>query len=291
MTTPAPKDPALQTTERTPLLGDPLLDEANAPVLDPSKPASYSSEIRLLFNAAVSIALSFALQNVVQASSILIVGGLGTYELSVASYGYMFAASTGSMLGVGGATALDTLCSQAITSVKSEQKPFILRDYLQRGILFLALLYVVTTIPLWWFSGQIFVALGQEIDFATDTGLFLRYLLVGGLLQVVAECLKKFLQVQGHSFQVGCCIGVAAVVGIGANVLFVRVLHFGFVGAPLAHTVYHSCTVLCLLIYTMTIPDSIPIWYGFRVGKWTDWSRFANMAVVGIVSQAAESFR
>jgi MATE family multidrug resistance protein len=203
----------------------------------------------------------------------------------------MFAASTGSMLGVGGATALDTLCSQAITSVKPEEKPFVLRNYLQRGILFLALLFMLTTVPLWWFSGRLFIGLGQEVDFATDTGLFLRYLLFGGLLQVVAECLKKFLQVQGHSFQVGCAIGIAAVFGIGANVLFVRVLGLGFIGAPLAHTIYHLCTVTFLLIYTSTIPDSIPCWYGFRFGKWSDWSRFANMAVVGIVSQAAESFR
>lgn len=285
------KHPIPQGTERTPLLGDPLLDEANFPALDPSQPPKYSSELRLLFNAAVPIALSFALQNVVQASSILIVGGLGTYDLGVASYGYMFAASTGSMLGVGGATALDTLCSQAITSVKPEEKQVVLRNYLQRGILFLALLFCLTTVPLWWFSGRLFILLGQEVDFAMDTGLFLRYLLFGGLLQVVAECLKKFLQVQGHSFQVGCVIGVAAIFGIGANVLFVRVLGLGFIGAPLAHTIYHLCTVMFLLIYTSTIPDSIPCWYGFWFGKWSDWSRFANMAVVGIVSQAAESFR
>lgn len=289
MSTPPSKDH--ETTEHTPLLGDPLLDEANASILDPSAPLSYSAELRLLLSASVPISLSFALQNVVQASSILIVGSLGTYELGVASYGYMFAASTGSMLGVGGATALDTLCSQAITSVAPSEKPYVLRAYLQRGILFLTALFLATTVPLWWFSGNLFIALGQPEDFAMDTGLFLRYLMAGGILQVVAECLKKFLQVQGFSFQVGCCIGVAAVFGIGANVLFVRVFGLGFIGAPLAHTVYHLCTVMFLLIYTSMIPDSISCWYGFRVGKWTDWSRFANMAIVGIVSQAAESFR
>ena len=57
------------------------------------------------------IAISFGLQNIVQAFSVLTVGHLGTLELGAASYGYMFATCTGSMLAIGGTTALDTLCS------------------------------------------------------------------------------------------------------------------------------------------------------------------------------------
>lgn len=277
--------------ERTPLLGDPLLDEANAPALDPSEKPQYGSELLLLLRASVPIALSFALQNVVQVFSILIVGGLGTYELSVASYGYMFASSTGSMIGLGGATALDTLCSQAITSVKPDERALVLRNYLQRGVLVLAALYILVTVPLWWFSGYLFVALGQEKDFATATGMFLRVLIPGGLLQGVAECLKKFLQVQGHSFPTGCAVAVAAAIGLVANVIFVWVFHLGYIGAPLAHTVYHLSTVLLLLVYTSRITDSIPCWAGFSRGRLRDWKRFANLAITGIFTQAAESFR
>lgn len=289
---PSPAKPSSpSTTERTPLLGDPLLDEANSPALDPSEKPHYSSELSLLFRASVPIALSFALQNVVQASSVLIVGGLGTYQMSIASYGYMFASSTGSMIGLGGATALDTLCSQAITSVKPEERAFVLRNYLQRGILILAAFYVIFTVPLWWFSGRLFVALGQPENFAKDTGTFLRVLIPGGLLQAVAECLKKFLQVQGHSFPASCAIAIAATIGLAANVLLVRVLHLGFIGAPLAHTVYHLSTVSLLLAYTSTLPDTLPCWAGFRKGKLRDWARFANLAITGTVTQAAESFR
>lgn len=276
--------------ERTPLLGDPLLDEANALALDPSEEPQYGSELLLLLRASFAIASSFALQNFVQASSILIVGGLGTFELGVTSYGYMFASSTGSMIALGGATALDTLCSQAITSVKPEERAFVLRNYLQRGVLVLATFYTLVIVPLWWFSGRLFVVLGQEEDFATATGMFLKVLIPGGLLQVVAECLKKFLQVQGHSFPTSYAIAVAAAIGLVANVLFVQVFHLGYLGAPLAHTAYHSSTLLLLLAYTSSIPDTVPCWVGFSRGKLRDWKRFANLAITGIFTQAAESF-
>jgi len=106
----------------------------------------------------------------------------------------------------------------------------------------------------------------------------------------VAECFKKYLQVQGYSFAVTWSIAIAAVVGVTANFLLVRIGNLGFIGAPLAHTVYHLCTVVFLLIYMATKPNFASCWTGFRFGRLSDWTRFANLAITGIMTLAAETF-
>lgn len=278
-------------SERTPLLGDSVVDEANAPAATKYEKPRYGPELSLLTRTSFPISFSFSLQNIVQAISVLVVGGLGTFELAVASYGYMFASSTGVIIALGGATALDTLCSQAITSAKPEEKPTILRNYLQRGLIILTVFYIVLIVPLFWVSGGLFVLLGQEPDFAHATGHFLRVLIPGGMLQIWAECLKKYLQVQDYSFAVTWAVAIAAVIGVAANFLLVRVANLGVIGAPLAHTVYHLTTIICLVVYISIKSDSQTNWRGFSKGKLADWTRFSNFAISGILTLAAEGFR
>ena len=61
----------------------------------------------------------------------------------------------------------------------------------------LVIMFLCLIAPTWWFSADIFIALGQEEEFAITTATFLRILIPGGFFQIVAECVKKFLQVQG----------------------------------------------------------------------------------------------
>ena len=273
-------------TERTPLLEDPLLDEANVPEASPSGQLHYRPELKLLSRATLPIAVTFALQNIVQAISIYIVGRRGTFELGVASYAYMFTSVTGAMIAMGGATALDTLCSQAITSV--EYHPHVLGQYLYRGIIVLASLFIIFITPLWWFSGYLFITLGQEHDFAMQTCYFLRVLIPGGVMQVIAECYKKFLQVQGHSYAVGWAITIASGMGIIANILLINVADLGLLGAPMAHTIYHLSTLVCLQVYIATRKDIKKCFGAFTRGKLGDWTRFSNLAIPGILTVVTE---
>lgn len=273
-------------TESTPLMGDPLLDEANVPKAFLSGKLRHGSELKLLSRTTFPIAVSFALTNIVQAISIYVVGRGGIFELGVASYAYMFASVTGGMIANGGATALDTLCSQAITSPGYHH--LMLGQYLQRGIIILSTLFIVFIAPLWWFSGYLFMALGQEHDFAMQTCYFLRVLLPGGLMQVVAECLKKFLQVQGHSHAVSWAITLASGIGVTANILLISVADLALLGAPLAHTIYHISTIVCLALYISTREDVRQCWGGFTEGTLRDWTRFANLAIPGIITVVTE---
>ncbi|KAI9738091.1 MAG: hypothetical protein M1818_005519 [Claussenomyces sp. TS43310] len=182
-----------------------------------------------------------------EAWSILMAGTMGTFELRVASYRYMFASCTGTMVAIGGATALDTLCRQAITSTTHAKNRHLLGLYLQRSV---CLLFVPVISPLWWFHDRLFVVLGQSEDFATATGSSLKILILGGLLQVITECLKKYLQVQDQRNAVIYAITVSTAIGIFANFAFFRLAKTGIWAAPVAVTIYHfsSTTLLVALI-------------------------------------------
>jgi MATE family multidrug resistance protein len=276
-------------TERTPLVLN------NAPIEDDHGDSTlvhenltYKGELFHLTRETLPISLSFALQNAIQGYSIFLAGGIGTFELGVASYGYMFASCTGSMVAIGGATALDTLCSQAFTTKNRKESVPLLGTYLQRGLLILSALFICFIAPLWWFSGRLFIALGQEQDFALATGVFLRIFIPGGLLQVIAESLKKFLQVQGSSYAVGWATTFASVVGVIANYVLIRVTQVGLSGAPIAHTIYHLSTALFLLIYMLTSPTAKGNWGGFTTKAWHGWQRFSSLALTGILTVATE---
>ncbi|RDW77147.1 hypothetical protein BP6252_05200 [Coleophoma cylindrospora] len=267
----------------------PLLNDVSAPEEQTQHPTlTYRSEIFKLARNTLPISLSFALQQLVQAWSVIIIGRLGTFELGVASYGYSFANCTGSLIAIGGATALDTLCSQAHASSKSAKDSHMLGIYLQRGLMLLLLQFVVTIIPLWWFSPYLFDALGQEANFARATGLFLRILIPGGLLQIYSECLKRFLQIQGLSDGVGWVIVAASAVGILANYSFAFLLNMGVLGAACAHVIYHASTAIFLTGYAWSSKTARVGWGGFSREAFSNCWEFIKLALSGILTVATE---
>ncbi|CAM1503640.1 Fc.00g012310.m01.CDS01 [Cosmosporella sp. VM-42] len=193
--------------------------------LPPSTPRlSIICEVVGLAKATAPISASFALQNIVQALSIVTAGSLGPDQLDIASYGFMFATCTGSMVAIGGATALDTLCGQAVASSKAQNSPTILGGHLQQSLFIL------------------------KRDFALGTGRFLVFMIPGGYFQVVAECLKKYAQVRGQSNAVGWIVCVAAAIGIVANIVLIKATEFGASGAPAAFLVHQLVTVGFLVV-------------------------------------------
>lgn len=128
--------------ERTPLI------HRESPEPEVPEKFPYRTDLFQLTRETLPISASFALQNIVQAWGIFVAGKLGTFELEVASYVYMFASCTGSMVAIGGATALDTLCSQVIASEESHDAKLIL--LLKQGLVVLSGLFLCIIAPLWF---------------------------------------------------------------------------------------------------------------------------------------------
>lgn len=195
------------------------------------------------------------------------------------------------MSAVGGSTAIDTLCSQAFnsaTSASGDQKHY-LGVILQRGLIFLAVFFFAVIMPLWWHSGPLFHGLGQKEDFASATEDFLKALLPAGLMQIVAECVKKFLQVQNHRGAVGCCIAIAAVIGIIMNYVLVLHTNLGVIGAAISHAVYHFTTIAAMLIYAFFNESARQYWGGFTTKAFHDPWPFIFLAFSGLLTVVSKS--
>ena len=106
----------------------------------------------------------------------------------------MFATATAWLVALGGTTALDTLASSCYTGAGDKHDLGVL---LQRGLFVLSAFYAVAAV-LWWFSEDLFRALGQEELICTQSAVFLRWLIPGGLGYIWFEATKKFLQAQGE---------------------------------------------------------------------------------------------
>lgn len=151
------------------------------------------NEFTILLKGSVPVILAYTLQNSLQTISVVIVGRGSPEDLATAAFSYMFATSTAWLLGLGGTTALDTLCSSAFTG---GHDPHDLGVLLQRAFIILGGFYVPVAI-LWFFSEHVFKALGQDDQLSHDSARFLWCLIPGGLGYVYFECMKKYLQAQG----------------------------------------------------------------------------------------------
>lgn len=266
----------------------PMVQTVEDPSMEEEMTFSYLSELGRFFGDTAPITISFTFQNLVQAFSIFTCGRLGTFELSVASFGYMFFSATAAMVALGGSTAVDTLCAQAFTSRHTAGKKDYLGIVMQRGLLFLTVFFFALMAPIWWNSGRIFRQLGQEADFADTTEVFLKYMLPAGFAQVIAEVFKKFLQVQNHRTAVGWCIGIAAVIGVVANHVLVLKTPLGINGAPLAHAVYQGSTIVAMAVFVSSNKSAKAYWGGFSRRAFEDFGTFVFLAITGMLTVATE---
>lgn len=152
------------------------------------------TEFKILLRGSLPVVLAYTLQNSLQTISVLIVGRRSPEDLATAAFAYMFAWATAWLIGLGGSTALDTLCSTAFTGSKNRHDLGVL---LQRAFITLGLAYIPIVI-LWIFSEPLFLALGESQQLSRDSRKFLCYLIPGGLGYIYFEAMKKFLQAQGE---------------------------------------------------------------------------------------------
>ncbi|KAF3936220.1 hypothetical protein ABW19_dt0204804 [Dactylella cylindrospora] len=270
-------------------------------VADPESLSAYG-EFWLLLKSAVPVILAYTLQSSLQAISILIVGRISPKALSTAAFCYMFAMSTAFIVALGGTTALDTLASSSFTGSKNKTD---LGTLLQRAFVVLGILYL-PIVAIWWFSGPIFAALGQEEYICTEGPKFLRWLIPGGLGYIYFESVKKYLQAQGESItnllrishtnqdtslgimRAGTYVlMITSPLNILLNYTFIYTLDFGVNGAPMATSISYWLSFFLLCLYSKYIQGS---------EGWGGWSRaclkniftFLRLALLGTIMVGTE---
>ncbi|KAK6349481.1 hypothetical protein TWF696_005765 [Orbilia brochopaga] len=250
---------------------------------DTTEIAPASSEFWILLKSAVPVILAYTLQSSLQAASILIVGRISPAALSVAAFCYMFAVSTAMIVAYGGSTALDTLASSSFTGSKRKSDLGVL---LQRAFVVLGIMYIPVAV-IWWYSGSIFRALGQEEYICEDGQSFLRRFIPGALGCIYFESVKKYLQAQGIMRAGTYVLMVTSPVNMLLNYLFIYVLDFGVNGAPIATSITYWLSFILLCGYTKYFRGHEG-WGGWSTACFKNMLRFFRLALLGTVMVGTE---
>ncbi|KAI9017663.1 mate-domain-containing protein [Gaertneriomyces semiglobifer] len=218
--------------ERTSLLPQvPIIEDANPHIIppsekDPTLPLVDATHITSnlvkheaagLLKLAWPVCLAYILQTTLNLSAIFAVGHLGTKELAATALTTMMCNVTGYSVGIGMASALDTLCSQAHTGSRDIHA---LGKHLQRGVVVMGILSVPIGV-LWWNAEVFLLLVGQDREVARLSGL-------------VNECMKRFLQAQGIMTAALYVMLIAAPCNILLQYIFVYVFGLGAPGAFMA---------------------------------------------------------
>ncbi|KAL3454349.1 mate-domain-containing protein [Aspergillus insuetus] len=227
-------------------------------------------EILLLLRSSLPVILAYALQNSLQACSLLIVGRSSPENLATAAFSYMN-------------DGLDTLASSAFTGSSDEHHLGVL---LQRAFLVLGLMYIPITI-LWAYSGPLFLALGQDPMLAKNTARFLTCLIPGGLGYIYFEAMKKFLQAQGLMLPGIYSLLIAAPINAILNHLFCNIWQMGLIGAPFATSISYWICFFLLVLYSVFISGH-QCWGRWSHKMFENLGIFTRLATLGVTHVGAE---
>ncbi|KAI0974177.1 mate efflux family protein [Xylaria arbuscula] len=273
--------PSAPATESTALLPKPTSEDWTG-----ARPRyrEWLREVWILAKAAVPVILAYALQNSLQAASVLIAGRLSPEALATAAFSYMFATATAWLVALGGTTALDTLASSSFTGSQDRHNLGIL---LQRGLFVFTIMYAIIAV-LWAFSESLFRALGQEEFICVQSAKFLQVFIPGGLGYVWFEAMKKYLQAQ-EIYEPGTyALLITSPLNIFLNWLLVHKLGIGLYAAPIATGISYWTSFLLLVAYATFIRGH-ECWGGLnpKLAVSHLWP-FTRLALLGVVHVGTE---
>jgi MATE family multidrug resistance protein len=198
--------------------------------------------------------------------------------LAASALATMYCNVTGFSIGIGMASALDTLCSQAFTGSPDKQD---LGRHLQRSI-FIMFIICIPVALVWIFSESIFLFLGQDATVSRIAGEFTLYMLIGLMPYCVTECLKKYLQGQGIMKAHLVVTLVATPINIFLQYLLVwSPYQIGVKGAPIATSVTYTI-ILGLMILYIRFVEGYEAWGGWELKQVFDFKQIYTFLKLGI---------
>ncbi|KAG2223480.1 hypothetical protein INT45_001228 [Circinella minor] len=213
-------------------------------------------------------------------------GRLGSEVMAVVSLGNLWSTVAGLAFGNGLLTAIDTLVSQAFTGASD---PKTLGIILQRGIVIMGFL----ALPIWFlwiYTEPILInIMGQEQHLAhlTQTYIFIIMPLVYPVF--ISTAIRKFLQSLGHMRVTMMMILVIFPFNFLSNLLFLRVLDLGYIGAAF-HFVFFHAAILAIYILFLSFGTKFwsDYWPGWRTQAFRNWEPFLKLGIPGMVSVSSE---
>jgi MATE family multidrug resistance protein len=192
---------------------------------------------------------TYILEYIPGLASVVIVGHLNLPDtkrfVDAATLSTMVTNITCLSVGLGLASALDTLCSQAY-GAKSYKKMGI---YLQSSILVLGISLVPMFLINWWFTESILLACGQDKEVSHLAGQFSKVTIWGMPFLYMYELHRKLLQSQS----VMRPLVFIAIIGNTINILggYFLTYHtsWNFLGAAFSRTLGYASMMFLLIVY------------------------------------------
>ncbi|RHY08549.1 hypothetical protein DYB36_000750 [Aphanomyces astaci] len=189
-------------------------------------------------------------------------------------------------VGLGLATAMDTLCTQALGAGNAKK----FGAYLQGGMLAMALV-LVPVFVVNWYSGWILKSLHQDATISAMAGTFTRYSTVGLPFLCLYELVKRLLQAHHITWPTAVVAVLGNAIHVGVGYYLVNFTSYGFYGAAIGRSVAYVCLPFLLLPYFWWHPIHLD-WN--IVGQWSlrdAWASlpaFLEFGVPGMVAMVVE---
>ncbi|KNC47512.1 solute carrier family 47 [Thecamonas trahens ATCC 50062] len=261
--------------------------ETESPDLIPTTPPPPRAWAMLPRMVALAwpVVLAYLLEMMIPVTALAVLGHLDSTEvLAGAALGTMFVNVTGMSLGFGLATALDTLCSQAVGA----RKLALVGVLAQRGALVLMAFAAVVILGLWIHAERILLALGQGAPQAAVAGRYIRYLIPSLPALLLVEVLKKVcfaLQIVRPQMVIMLCVNV---LNVSAQVVAIHVLKMPYIAVPIIISVTSVVTLVALGGYLAGSGHVAAIWTGWSSEAFRDWAPFLRLGVPGLAMLCLE---
>lgn len=221
------------------------------------------NELKGMTVLAVPVVSTYLLEFLPGLVSIVLVGHVHhdkTEEyLDAAALAVVFMNLTGLSIGIGLATAMDTLCSQAYGAQRSERMGI----YLQTGFQILAVFCLFIGV-IFYYAADILVALGQPMEVSELTGAAVLTLLPGVPFLFLYELLRKVLQAQNIASPMFYVSVAANIVNAGVGYYLVYYTEVGWLGASIARSICNMSFFLLLLPYILASGRLDTFWTGWH---------------------------
>ncbi|KAJ8504774.1 hypothetical protein OPV22_005660 [Ensete ventricosum] len=271
--------------ETSPTKSQAEVSPPQAPTLKPPGSVSLAFvEGKSILSLALPMVLTGLLLYCRSMVSMLFLGRLGDLALAGGSLAIGFANITGYSVLSGLAMGMEPICGQAFGA----RRYHLLGLALHRTVLLLLSVSIPIAL-LWYYISPLLLLLGQEPALAAAASSYLHACLPDLILQSFLHPLRIYLRTQSITLPLTLCAGLAVVLHLPINYLFVSVLHLGTGGVALASVLFNFNVVLFLIVYIyFSGINRSTGGLSFSSECFKGWSSLLNLAIPSCISVCLE---
>ncbi|KAF0692551.1 Aste57867_16363 [Aphanomyces stellatus] len=270
-------------SERLPLVMNDTKEELHGPMS-----TSVAEEVPILMGLIVPVVFTLLNEYVPAITNIVLVGHSAAdntkEQVDAVAISSMLFNITSMSVGLGLATSMDTLCTQAFGAQNTKKFGAIF----QAGVLGTGL-FLIPSCILNWYSESILLFLHQDPEISAMAGTFTRYSTLGLPFLCLYELIKRLLQPHQITLPSAVVAVVANVIHISVGYYLTNFTTYGYLGAAIGRSIAYICLPLLLLPYFFWNPvhREWHLRWDWREA-WANLPDFLEFGIPGMVSLVVE---